>query len=113
MKIKAAKAKGRRCSVEVQELLYRYAPDLKPGDILATCSSETGCDVKLSPAAKEVYPLAIECKNVERIQLWEALKQAESHAEADPGSIPTLFFRRNRSKLYVALPAEAFLKLVR
>lgn len=111
---KSAKAKGRRCAAEVKELLMLYAQDqLRPGDIEVTCAGVVGCDLKLSPAAREIYPFAVECKLVEALNIWSALTQAEGHAERDPGTIPVLFFRRNRSKLYVALSAEALMKLIR
>lgn len=108
----SAKSKGRRCCAETKELLYKYAPDLKPGDIEITSSGAPGVDLKLSPAASEVYPLVIECKCQESIQIWAALKQAEQHATATE-KFPAVFFRRNHSKLYVALEAEHFIKLIR
>lgn len=117
MRTASCKAKGRRACEEIREILLQYAPDLKPDDIRITSSGCTGEDLLLSPAAQEVYPFVIEAKNQERIQIWDALKQAESHAKpedvADLKKIPVLFFRRNRSKLFVALSAEHFLKLVR
>lgn len=111
MRTSSCKAKGRRCAVEAKEILEKYAPDLRPGDILVTPSGVTGPDLHMSPAAKELYPFTVECKNQEAIQIWAALKQAESHA--GEGELGVLFFRRNRSKLYVALDAEQFIRMVR
>lgn len=108
----SAKAKGRRCAVEVKELLEKYAPDLRPGDIEVTSSSVTGRDVKLSPAARELYPLAIECKNTEAINIWAAFKQAETYTKSNEET-PIVFFRRNRSELMVCLKAEDFIKAIR
>lgn len=116
MKISSSKAKGRRAAVEVKELLYKYALDLKPGDIEVTSSSVTGEDIKLSPAAREIYPFAIECKNQEHVQIWKSLEQAESHLKGLvylQGVSAVLFFRRNRSRLYVALGAEEFIRMIR
>ena len=114
MKTKSAKAKGRRLCAEIVELLYKYAPDLKSGDIRVTSSGATGEDVLLSPAALELYPLAIEAKCQEHLNVWAALEQAESHVKDDGTfQVPALFFRRNRGKTYVALLAEDFLRLVR
>lgn len=111
MRTGSCKAKGRRCAVEVKELLEKYAPDLRPGDLVVTPSGVTGPDLLLSPAARELYPFTVECKNQEAIQIWAALKQAESHAADD--EVGVLFFRRNRSKLYVAMDAEQFVRMVR
>jgi hypothetical protein len=110
LKTSSAKAKGRRACAEVKELLLKYAPELQPDDIIVTSSGDTGEDLKLSPKAREVYPWAAECKNQETLSIWAALQQAEGHSDKYPG---VLFFKRNRSKLYVAMDAEEFLKLVR
>lgn len=97
----------------VQELLHKYAPDLKPGDIIVTPSGVTGPDLHLSPAARQTYQFVIECKNVEKLNVWEAFQQAENHGASAPGMVPVLFFKRNNSKLMVALDAEEFIKMVR
>jgi hypothetical protein len=117
MKIQSAKQKGRRGALEVKELLYKYAPDLKPGDIEVTSSSVTGEDLKLSPAARQIYPLVIECKNTESINVWAAFEQAKSHLkkynEETQFIVPVLFFKRNRSELMACLRADDFIKLTR
>lgn len=111
MKTASCKAKGRRLAAELKELLLRYAPDLESGDILVTPSGVKGPDLCLSPRAKLKFPLAIECKNQESIAIWEALKQAESHQKTDK-EVSVLFFKRNKSKIYVALDAEEFVKWI-
>lgn len=111
MRTSSAKAKGRRCSQEVKELLLASQAELSEDDILVTPSGVTGVDLHLSPKAKSVYPFAIECKNQERIQVWAALEQSESHVGGN--EIPVLFFKRNRSKLYVALSADQFIRLLK
>lgn len=108
MKTSSAKAKGRRCAQEVKELLLKSFSPLLPDDIKVTPSGVTGEDLWLSPLARVAFPYTIECKNVEALNIWKALEQAESHNPDFPG---ILFFRRNRSKLYVALSAEDFMKL--
>ena len=97
MKTSSAKAKGRRFAQEIKDLMLENAYILEPDDIVVTSSGDTGEDLKLSPAARKVYPVSIECKNQEKLNIWEALKQAESNAG---GYTPVLFFRRNRSKNY-------------
>ena len=109
MKTSSAKAKGRRCAQEAKEKLLKYS-QLEDGDVVVTSSGETGEDLKLSPLAKKVFPFTFECKNVEKLNIWSALDQAESHAKAD--EIPAVVFKRNRSKQFVALDFEAFLSLL-
>ncbi|CAB4199708.1 hypothetical protein UFOVP1351_5 [uncultured Caudovirales phage] len=119
MKPASAKAKGRKLQQYVRDLLLTYAPSLLPDDIRSTSMGNQGEDLQLSPAARLVYPYAIECKNVEALNIWAALEQAESHStiEFAPGrigqAVPLVVFKRNHSKTYVALELEEFLKLTR
>lgn len=108
MKTSSAKAKGRRASQEVKELLLKYS-DLQDADLIVTPSGVTGPDLLLSPLAQEFFPFAIEAKNREKIAIWEAIEQARSHLKKDQ-NLPVLFFKRNRSELMVCLKAEDFIK---
>lgn len=53
---------------------------------------------------------SIECKRVERLNIWKALEQSER--AASPTDTPIVVFARNRSRDYVALPFSDFLDLV-
>ena len=70
---------------------------------------ESGEDIKLSPAAKDLIHFSFECKNQERLNLWESLKQAETNCE---DRTPVLVFKRNHSKTYIAFEFEKFLNLI-
>jgi len=65
----------------------------------------------LSPMARKKLPYAIECKNVEKINIWSALNQAESNTKEN--ITPLLIFSRNRSKTYVAVDFEHLMVLMR
>lgn len=110
MKTSSAKQKGRRLCLKLREELFSFAPDLKPDDIQVTSSGAGGEDLKLSPAAREIYPISWECKNTERVQIYAAYEQAKSNAG---GHYPVVCFSRNRSEPMVALSLEHFLKLIR
>ena len=69
----------------------------------------SGEDIVLSPAAKRTIPYSFECKNQERLNLWGSLEQAEGNSQDRQ---PVLVFKRNRSKVYVALDFEHFLELI-
>lgn len=116
MKTASAKAKGRRCAAELRDTLLEWAPDLKPDDIVVTSSGDTGEDLKLSPAARAVYPYVVECKNVEKLNVHEAYAQAVSHWQSrgsNKEEFPVLFFKRNHTDMKVVLSLEHFLKLTR
>lgn len=108
MKTSSLKAKGRRCAAEVKDLLLAHEKSLESGDIMVASSGCTGEDLLLSPQAQAIFPFVVECKNQERLSIWQALDQAKSHQKRED-HIPVLFFKRNRSELYVALPASKFL----
>lgn len=52
-----------------------------------------------------------EVKRQERLRLPEWLAQAE--AEAPPGAVPVVAFRRSRGRWYAALPLELLAELLR
>jgi hypothetical protein len=112
MKSRSAKAKGRRAVAELRDILLEAAPELEAGDLVVNPTSLPGEDLYLSPRARSRFPWAIEVKNVERLNVWDALSQAENHGEKSGGT-PALFFKRNRSDFYVALKLRDFLRLVR
>jgi hypothetical protein len=109
MKTSSCKQKGRRAVVELKESLMTHAPELEADDLIVTSAGETGVDLKLSPAAQKIYPFAIEAKNVEKLNIWAALEQSEGHRTDK--LTPAVFFKRNRSEMYVAMKAEEFIKL--
>lgn len=53
----------------------------------------------------------IECKRVERLNVPEAMRQAERDSERFQDGIPALFHRRNRRPWLVTLRLEDFMKL--
>jgi len=67
----------------------------------------SGEDLLLSPAAREVIPFSIECKNVESINIWKAIEQASGR-----GHPPLVVFRRNNVDALVVLPFTTFLELL-
>jgi hypothetical protein len=70
---------------------------------------ESGEDIILSPAARDLIPYSFECKNQERLNIWESLSQAEGNSGE---YTPIVVFKRNRTKTYVTIELEEFLKLI-
>lgn len=79
-------------------------------DVRSTSMGASGEDLLLSPAAYRSFPFYVECKNVEKLNIWSALEQAEQGAKKSKGE-PIVVFRRNRSKAYVALDFDYFASL--
>lgn len=110
MRTSSAKAKGRRLQDEVRDAIRKAFPDLEPDDVLCAIMGQSGMDIKLSPAARKKFPYAVECKNVEKLNIWGALKQAKENTPA--GQTTLLAFTRNRTDTFVALPLSDFMSLV-
>lgn len=104
------KAKGRRFQQEIRDdLISRLGID--PGDILSTAMGQSGCDLYLSPAARERFPFAVECKAQERIALPEWWQQCETNA-SKVGLVPLLVFKRNREEPLAVLRWSDLLALL-
>ena len=110
MNIRSAKSKGRRLQNLLRDLLRKSFPTLDENDITSQIMGCKGEDIILSPLARKVIPYSFECKNQERLKLWDSLKQAEDNSE---DRTPVLVFKKNRSKVYVALELEDFIKLIK
>ena len=109
MKTRSAKNKGKRLQNKVRDLLLETFSDLEPDDIRSAIMGETGEDIKLSPAARRLIPYSFECKNQEKINIWDSLQQAEENCGVYD---PVLIFKRNRSKTYAVINIEKFIELI-
>lgn len=109
MKTRSAKAKGRKLQDLVRDLILKHNPSLEQDDVQCAIMGQSGTDIKLSPAAKRVFPYAVECKNQEKISIWASIQQAEENAAE--GQTPLLVFKKNRTDPYIAMKLEDFIKL--
>ena len=110
MNPQSCKAKGRRLQQAVaRDLIATFA--LHPDDVTSRSSGAAGTDVLLSGVAAAVFPYAVECKNQERLNLWEAWAQAEANAGEDRA--PMLVVCRNRHTPLAVVSWEELLWLTR
>jgi len=111
MKTSSGKAKGRRLQNKIRDVLLEHFSDkLEPDDIRSQIMGMSGEDIVLSPAARKLIPYSFECKNQEKLSIWSSLEQAESNSGDYP---PVLIFKRNRSKTYVTIELEEFIKFIK
>jgi hypothetical protein len=118
MKPSSAKAKGRRLQQQLAKDVER-AFGLAEGDVLSRSSGATGTDLILSPAAARIFPFAVEAKNQERVNIWQAWKQASANSRSgvarSSGTTPIsplLVISRNGTQHPLAILAwEDFLTL--
>ena len=105
------KAKGRRLQQAVRQDLIDHL-GIDPGDILSTAMGQSGCDLYLSPAARERFGFGVECKAQERIALPEWWKQCTRNAEVEE-LVPLLVFKRNWEEPLAVLRWSDLLSLLR
>lgn len=108
MKTSSAKAKGRRLAQWVKDVLLGFSPQLKEDDLVITSSGDTGEDLRLSPAARAIYPIQIECKNHKAFAIYGDYDQASSHGDY----FPVLVIKANRREPLAVVDAEYFFALL-
>ena len=108
MSPRTSKAKGRRLQTWVADKLLSVFKNLTTLDVRSTPMGVNGVDVQLSTAAFKKFSYDIECKNTERLSIWEAIKQSEGNCE---NRVPSVVFKRNRSKTYITLELDNFVEL--
>ena len=85
-------------------------PRLEDDDIKSQTMGMTGEDIVLSPKARKLIPYSFECKNVERLQFWATIDQAESNLKNNTHA--AIVVKKNRREPYVAISLEHFLELI-
>jgi hypothetical protein len=111
IKSRSCKNKGKRLQKEIVDIILQKYPQLNPDDVKSNVGSESGVDIQLSTAAKNLFPYSIEAKNQETTKIWAWLEQTERNCH--PNTAPLLIFRRNRSKTYVTLNIDDFMNLLK
>ena len=106
MKTQSAKAKGRNLQKWVVERLIETF-DIHPEDIKSCSMGAGGEDVVMARAAREKFPFSVECKNVEKLNVWDAYEQAKANSN---GYEPIFFIKNNHKKPLVVIDAEYFIK---
>ena len=107
MKTQSAKAKGRKLQKWMRELLIEKL-DIHPEDIESRSMGAGGEDLIMARAAREKFPMSVECKNQEKVNVWESYKQAEDNSKDYE---PVVVIKRNNSKPLVLLDAEYFVSM--
>ena len=107
MKTQSAKAKGRKLQKWFRELLIDVL-EIHEEDIESRSMGAGGEDLIMARAARETFPYSIECKNQEKINLWESYKQATENSGKYE---PVVFIKRNNHKPLVVVDADYFINL--
>lgn len=98
---KASRDKGKRGERELANVLRSYGYDTKRGQ--QYCGANGDADVIGLPG------IHIECKRVERLNLYDAMAQSMSDARND--EIPVVMHRKNNCEWLVTLEIDDFMKI--
>ena len=109
MRPQSAKAKGRRLQQQFRELLIEEL-GIHPEDIESRSMGAGGEDLIMARAARKRFPYSIECKNVEKLNVWEAYEQAKSNCNDYE---PLVVMKKNQKKPLVVIDADYFISLVK
>jgi hypothetical protein len=107
MKTSSAKQKGRKLQQWMRDLLIKKL-DIHPEDLESRSMGSQGEDLIMARAAREKFPLSIECKNQESVNVWKSYEQA---AENSGEYEPVVVIKRNQSKPLVVIDAEYFVSI--
>jgi len=107
MKVQSAKAKGRRLQQWVRDKLIESL-QIHPEDIESRSMGAGGEDLIMARAARSKFPHSIECKNVEKLNVWEAYEQASINSGDYE---PIVVMKKNGKKPLVVVDAEYYINL--
>ena len=96
-----SRAKGAKGERELAKILRQYGYDARRGQ--QYCGANGDADVVGLPG------IHIECKRVERLNLYDAMAQAK--ADAREGEAPTVFHRKDRCEWLVTMRLEDWMEL--
>lgn len=107
MKTQSSKNKGRVLQKWVREKLIEEL-NIHPEDIESRSMGAGGEDLIMARSARGKFPHSIECKNVEKLNVWEAYEQAKTNS----GNYePIVVMKKNHKKPLVVVDAEYFISL--
>ena len=107
MKTSSAKQKGRKLQQWVRDKLIEEL-GVHPEDIESRSMGAGGEDLIMARAARKKFPYSIECKNQEKVNIWDAYEQAQ---ENSGDYEPIVVLKRNKTNPLVLVDAEYFVRL--
>ena len=107
MKTQSAKAKGRKLQQWVRDQIIEQL-EVHPEDIESRSMGAGGEDLIMARAARQKFPFSVECKNVEKLNVWDAYEQAKSNSKDHE---PIVVMKKNQKKPLVVVDADFFISL--
>ena len=110
--VASRKAKGRRFQQWIADRIGKLLnlPAGKDLDVESRPMSQSGTDIRLSEKAKCLFKFDVEAKNVESINVWKAVEQAQSNQSE--GCDWLVFLKKNGKQPIVVMDSNTFFKLM-
>lgn len=109
MKTSSCKAKGRNLQKHVVSRILNWFPELAPDDCTSRSMGCQGEDILLSPKARTILPISIECKNKAAFAVYKDYVQAQSNAGE---YMAVLVIKQNRGTPLAIIDLEHFMELL-
>jgi len=109
MKPQSAKAKGRKLQQLVRDKLLELSDTFREGDIESTGMGQSGEDVQLSPHARDLLPISIECKHHHKMAVYSIIDQCKSNTP--DGCQPVVVLKANYKKPVAVIDLDYWTRL--
>jgi hypothetical protein len=107
--VQSAKAKGRRLQQLVRDKLRSLSSNFREGDIESRGMGQSGEDIILSPHARDLLPLSIECKSYAKFAVYSIIDQCKANCPSD--CEPVVVLKADHKKPVAVIDLDYYIKL--
>lgn len=111
MKAQSAKAKGRKLQQLVRDKLLSLSDTFRDGDIESTGMGQSGEDLVLSPHARDLLPISVECKSHAKFAVYGVIDQCK--ANCPDGCEPVVVLKANHKRPVAVIDLDYYIALER
>jgi len=109
IKTSSAKSKGRGLQQLVRDKLLSLSDTFRDGDIESTGMGQSGEDIQLSPYARDLLPISVECKSHAKFAVYSIIDQCKSNCP--DGCEPVVVLKANYKKPVAVIDLDYYIKL--
>ena len=109
MKPQSSKAKGRKLQQLVRDKLLSLSDTFREGDIESTGMGQSGEDIVLSPHARDLLPISVECKSHAKFAVYSIIDQCKTNCP--DGCEPVVVLKANHKKPVAVIDLDYYIKL--
>lgn len=111
IKTSSAKAKGRNLQQYVRDKLMNLSESFREGDIESQSMGVSGEDLVMSPHARDILPISVECKAHAKFAVYTIIDQCKENTP--DGCQPVVVLKANRRKPVAVIDLDYYIELER